>query len=426
MSNVAQVAARTQFKAGDVVIVLESFTSKSGEGLEKGWRGCVEEMQAGDARITFDSLAYKMQTVSESDFSKLSQDLDEWIRWALAKSEKFSSAAGGKKPLLEDTLKTVLKRLEDQMCVDKETMAEFWDDIKLDLPGVPRGIIGQELHVEKYARVVPKPEVSGANWLHAGAITVVGMLVPCALSVWKDRDGEREEVTYRQIYEVWVPLALVFTAEMVACSFLGPKVGYDMIQQRSSTANLRDAMRNNMTNQAVIGALFLTVVWAMAQADPPVTRGMDSFEDFFVCQWYQGFVVSAIGQLLIAIMVCCFNVMYIEPLDEIASMKFVKDNFSYFGEPMALMLAALYNAICATILWVFGAYGFGLGICFSLATAYSMLRGTVVYVYLGKWENPYLTHEEKKKRESEAKKMVTAAGELHYDAHSHSKAQEAR
>merc|ERR1712241_364003 len=109
-------------------------------------------------------------------------------------------------------------------------------------------------------------------------------------------------------------------------------------------------------------------------------------------------------------MVCSFNILYIEPLDETASAKFVKDNFSYFGEPLALMLASLYNCMAATLLWVFGAYGFGCGIIFSMALLYSILRITVVYIYLAQWKNPYIDAKEEENRKHEAVTMVVAGG----------------
>merc|ERR1719414_2529987 len=107
------------------------------------------------------------------------------------------------------------------------------------------------------------------------------MSVPLAVSAFKDQDGEAEDVNFSHVYKAWVPMAVVYALEMIGCSFLGPKIGWDMIEQRSKNINFRDAMRSSMTNQAVISALFLTVAWPMTQSDPPVSEG-DSPQAFFV------------------------------------------------------------------------------------------------------------------------------------------------
>merc|ERR1719277_2575342 len=132
----------------------------------------------------------------------------------------------------------------------------------------------------------------------------------------------------------------------------------------------------------------------MMQADPPVVEHSNPYTGLFISQWYEGVLLMAIGQLIIAVMTCAFNVLYLEPLDDLAALKFVGDNFLYFGEPLTLMLFSLLNTCVASILWVFGAYGFGMGIVAVFVFAYCVLRTVVIYLYLGAWKNPFLSEAE--------------------------------
>ena len=155
-------------------------------------------------------------------------------------------------------------------------------------------------------------------------------------------------------------------------------------------------------------------------------------------QWYEGLVVVSIGLLLISVMTSCLCVLYTEGLDEKACVKFVCDHFSYFGEPLAMMLVALYNAMVATIIWIFGAYGLGVGIVTLVVRArprpasscrrgrclfaadgcswrpqvffYTILRTTVIYLYLGKWENKDLSEVEIENRKNLAKAIANSTG----------------
>jgi hypothetical protein len=239
------------------------------------------------------------------------------------------------------------------------------------------------------------------------------VILTIALGALKDTDVEdegleREAMQTKGWYKYWGPLMGFYVLQMIVVAQISPKIGYDMIENRSSGVSLREAMRNNMTNQAVVGTLLLTVAWAMLQSDPPVTNGTNSFEGLFVSQWYEGLILMSTSQLIIGVMECAFLVLYIEPLDEMASLKFVGDNFMYFGEPLTLMLFSFCNTCIATILWVFGAYGFGLGIVAVFIFAYCILRTGVIYLYLGCWSNPFLPPEEQAKRESVKKSIMTS------------------
>ena len=60
----------------------------------------------------------------------------------------------------------------------------------------------------------------------------------------------------------------------------------------------------------------------------------------------------SVGLLLISVMTACLCVLYTEGLDEKACVKFVCDHFSYFGEPLAMMLVAPHDDFVVCGGWI--------------------------------------------------------------------------
>ena len=60
----------------------------------------------------------------------------------------------------------------------------------------------------------------------------------------------------------------------------------------------------------------------------------------------------------------------------------------YFGEPLALSAFGFVNSMFATILWVFGSYGWGLGALATAVLFYGALRSLFIYDYISNWKNP--------------------------------------
>ena len=332
----------------------------------------------------------KEQSKEHSKVSPGAPELEAWLEKTLSRFE------GGKQ--------VVMEKLKEDWCSDYATLVESWEDLKDNIPGALRNTISQQLAKDRFNKVDAVPQLLASNWMVSWAVALLAMVAPSVLAAFKDRGRQAEQVVEQNVGEVWVPLGVFCLLQYLACAAIAPKIGWNMIEQRSNGINLREAMRNNMTNQAVIGALFLTVVWTMAVDQ--TMAGDDRFS--LICQWYEGFSTLAVGQLIVAVMTCAFITLYLEPLDETASLKFVKDNFVYFGEPLALMLAALYNGLCATILWVFTVYGLGLGVCFSIVVGLAILRLSAIYGYLCRWKNPYLTVEDVIARTQEAASMARA------------------
>ena len=66
------------------------------------------------------------------------------------------------------------------------------------------------------------------------------------------------------------PLSMIGIDRLLVAYFgLGPRVTLDVVEEMSDIRNAKDAVRNVYTNIALIGALLLTVVFAMLILDPP-------------------------------------------------------------------------------------------------------------------------------------------------------------
>ena len=318
------------------------------------------------------------------------QSLEVWLEKTLR------AFPGGKE--------VVLEKLKEDWCTDYASLVDCWEDLKDNIPGVLRNEMSTQLARDRFDKVDAVPQMLAGNWMVAFGLGLMSMLVPSILAVFKHRGRQTEEVVEQNVYEVWVPVGLFCILQQLGCMALAPQTGWSMIEQRSNGINMREAMRNNLTNLGVIAVLFLTVVWTMAVDQ--TMAGDDRFS--LICQWYEGFLAIAVGQLIVAVMTCAFITLYLEPLDDMASLKFVKDNFVFFGEPMVLMLAGVYNSLCATVLWVYAVYGVGLGVCFSIAAGGAVLRLSAIYGYLCRWQNPYLTPEDRDARRRDAASMARA------------------
>ena len=64
----------------------------------------------------------------------------------------------------------------------------------------------------------------------------------------------------------------------------------------------------------------------------------------------------------------------------------------YFGEPLALSVFGFFNAVTASVLYIFGNYGYGSGVVAVFASVYCMCRLLVIYQYFSAWENKEIHH----------------------------------
>ena len=119
-------------------------------------------------------------------------------------------------------------------------------------------------------------------------------------------------------YMCWGPNLIYLVIQIGTASQLAPKLGYDMIQERSVDVNIKESMRSNLTSQGLIAALFLTVVYAMLQADPPTDE-----VSAIINQWYVCLLLSAAFLTMVALSVSVICLIYIEPLNDRAALHLI-------------------------------------------------------------------------------------------------------
>ena len=285
----------------------------------------------------------------------------------------------------------------DTLVRDMDTLKEVWDVLKDRMPALARSRIN-ELLIKPY--VVDKvTEVSPTVWLKNALICAVLFAIPCIVGVlsWDEKLSENPFDSSLGL-TVWLPLGVLFVVEVALGSLMAPKIGRDMIADASEVsmcysvaecsthgqdADLREALKNSMTTQGFISALFLTVVWAMLQAE-----AIQGDTTLIISQWYTGLLSASITLTLIGVMASVTCLLFLEPLTGDAVLDCVYNNFMYFGEPLALSGFAFVNSMFVTILWIFGTYGLGLGVFSTVCFFYGALRSLVIYDYMVSWKNP--------------------------------------
>jgi hypothetical protein len=167
------------------------------------------------------------------------------------------------------------------------------------------------------------------------------------------------------------------------------KFGQDMIEERSANVHVGDSQSDVLANTGLVCALFLTIVISMVQAGPPI----DGQPGRLICQYYQLFNLMALFLCFMGSMMCSMLLSYITPLDEDASFVYFKNFIDYFGEPACCILTALLLFIYATTTWVFGQYGYAIGIVCCVAMDLCLQRIILCQLYISVWRNPFVSEE---------------------------------
>jgi len=287
-------------------------------------------------------------------------------------------------PTDHEDVKVCIDVLRGELVRDMDTLKEAWDELKHKMPALARARMNPLLHTQY--QVTEITAVSPTVWAKNGVICLLIFVGPCTLGAlaW-DEASSAESYDDSLLYTVWLPMAALLVLEVLVGAYLAPKIGWDMIVNASEDADLREALKNSMTTQGFIAALFLTVVWAMLQADP-----IQDDSTLILSQWYTGLLVLSIALTLIGTLASVTCLLFLEPLTGDAALDMVFNNFMYFGEPLALSGFGFVNSMFATILWVFGKYGSGLGSFSVLCFFYATLRSMVIYDYMVTWQNPEL------------------------------------
>jgi len=306
-------------------------------------------------------------------------------------------------PTSHEDVKVCLDVLRGELVRDMDTLKEVWDVLKDRMPALARSRINKLL-IKPY--VVDKvTEVSPTVWLKNALICAVLFAIPCIVGVlsWDEKLSENPFDSSLGL-TVWLPLGVLFVVEVALGSLMAPKIGWDMIADASEDADLREALKNSMTTQGFISALFLTVVWAMLQAE-----AIQGDTTLIISQWYTGLLSASITLTLIGVMASVTCLLFLEPLTGDAALDCVYNNFMYFGEPLALSGFAFVNSMFATILWIFGTYGLGLGVFSTVCFFYGALRSLVIYDYMVSWKNPQIAGFIRDSRMN-IKKMIATTG----------------
>eukprot|EP00962_Isochrysis_galbana_P034062 scaffold11475_cov133-Isochrysis_galbana.AAC.1 len=245
----------------------------------------------------------------------------------MADLEAYLLATLGKKHA--EHIPLVKERLREQCCSDVDTLKECWEELKDELPGVPRKMIGDRMQKEELDSFKISRQVDPKNWMRG---ILFGIVMTCSGAIiggLQNADASLanggtaagafdDSVSFLWGW-AWGPLIGLAVLEVTAIWQLGPLFGWDMIHERSSSVSMREAMRSNMTNVAVVGALLLTIVWAMLQSNPPI----DGFPGRFISQWYAGLLILSVAFLLIGVLTCVAALLYVEPLDSKAALQCV-------------------------------------------------------------------------------------------------------
>ena len=124
--------------------------------------------------------------------------------------------------------------------------------------------------------------ISAMNWVWGGLVGLCVCALPLVLILIAHLVDDDNRTTHEQILwlSVFLPCFIIFAIQLAIANLMAPKIGFDMIQERSPTVSMREAMRSNLTNLALVSALFLTIVYAMFQAD---AAGVSSYSMLSQC-----------------------------------------------------------------------------------------------------------------------------------------------
>lgn len=223
----------------------------------------------------------------------------------------------------------VMERLREHCCSDVDTLRDCWEELKDEVPGVPRKMISDQMQKEELDNFKIKDHVDPKNWARGVLFGIVMVCSGAIIGGFQNADaslsnggaaaGAFDDSVWFLWGWAWGPLFGLGALEVTAVWKLGPLFGWDMIHERSPSISMREAMRSNMTNVAVVGALLLTIVWAMLQSNPPI----EGFPGRFISQWYAGLLVLSVAFLLIGVLTCVAVLLYVEPLDNKAALQCV-------------------------------------------------------------------------------------------------------
>jgi hypothetical protein len=146
-------------------------------------------------------------------------------------------------------------------------------------------------------------KVNYNNWVNGALVACLAVPLPLGIGLARDGVGDVDIRSDGYLWmAVWGPAIALMCAQLLLASILAPKVGFDMIQERSEEVSIPDSMRSNLTNQGLVAALFLTIVMFMVQAAPPQVD-KEGGNATLLAQWYEALLILATGQMGMGIVI---------------------------------------------------------------------------------------------------------------------------
>lgn len=257
-----------------------------------------------------------------------------------------------------------------------------------------------DTYQSSFAPLNDVPALKMIYWLKGAVVAAACIAIPITLALLRDFD--LDETAY--YYSVVAPLIILALFEFFIQMQLAPKFGLDMLEEASPTdVSIKAACKTNMTQQGLVATFMLAIVAAMLRhpLGPP--------KEGLLGQWYEGLLIVSFGLLVSSLCLARLLLMYVEPLDEKATLVFMGNNLAYFGEPLAAASIAVINVLMAICIWVCGVYGLPLAIVAFVIFFIIITRVLVVAQNLSSFKNKQVDKQDGE-RETRRKWAAKAAG----------------
>eukprot|EP00929_Paragymnodinium_shiwhaense_P033472 TRINITY_DN18378_c0_g1_i1.p1 TRINITY_DN18378_c0_g1~~TRINITY_DN18378_c0_g1_i1.p1 ORF type:complete len:235 (+),score=38.02 TRINITY_DN18378_c0_g1_i1:313-1017(+) len=191
-------------------------------------------------------------------------------------------------------------------------------------------------------------------------------------------DWEKEELAW----QVHAPAVMLCMVGIIAAQLLSRKVSMDAIEQRSSSASVKEACKSCWTNAGVVSALALSFnmnnIMSAPQSAEPTT---------LVAQWYGDLMLISSAYNVIAIVLSVVSLLYVEGFSDDATALFLKQMPYVLGRPICFMclgLLTFFLGLLLNILTLYGSSAFSFSLVLTIIiTIYCLLE----WIWIGGWEN---------------------------------------
>jgi hypothetical protein len=242
------------------------------------------------------------------------------------------------------------------------------------------------------------------GWAKAIGAGGIGLLLPCfavgfsseTTSTGDDGAGAKFKVLSdsEQLYQVFIPAIVIFVLFMALTPKISMALASDVMEERSSGMEFKEAYVNSLTTSGIVAALLLTCVLSAMQAGFPAES-----EQTLIAQWYGVFLCMGFFYSVTATAMSTICLTYLHPLNEAAVQDFVSIMALYFGEPLAAILMCCCMLLNATCLYSWGLYGTRIGVFMTICAFLAVFRTLSSQHFLAIYKNPHVDAEERARRQ---------------------------